>query len=418
MPSTFVGQVQQVFNIDPVTHNVRKEHEQDLLNAYHLYYERLFSFMSRRPHAVVDVRAGEYTNLGYINKDLSPGHFKLANAAPTSSNYNLSVGTPASTCSIDEHHAHATWSKYASQWSLHQSKPPCAFQLPGKSLLPRTKEQSRLNVSGTNLEVWLRSWCSGEAGMHRYCKSQPSKSELDQCAHDMSAHSLWPTGAELLTAAHLFNRSRSLFIGDSTVENKWLYLRDIHGVTSACTKNTTGVCMAGGMDSRESMGPMKCDWRFATKRTDFNFVLWNLGLWHLQLKPNRSGVFPLTFTQYMTNLHTCAQHITKTFPNALIMYKMTNVMCTEKLTVGGAQDAAAAWASKSTYPQYDMQLTAIGTRSLHAAERTLAGQRRIQLIDPHLGGLCHCTGYGDGMHYAPLIPHFICQVSDVLTSTK
>lgn len=159
-----------------------------------------------------------------------------------------------------------------------------------------------------------------------------------------------------------------------------------------------------------------CVWSTYTNRTDFDLVLWNIGLHHLHLEPSRhpAGI-PLTFTEYLSRLRSCATQLRSSFPKAKLVYKMTNDICTSKYTGEYARDAAK-WATRTEDVMYNMQFDDIGVQSLHVAERLVASEFNYSLMDPRVRGHCDCTGSTDGRHYVFLVPQFLHRLYRLLAT--
>ena len=255
-----------------------------------------------------------------------------------------------------------------------------------------------MQVTAAELLSWLSGFCTGAAQGHMYCSLVPTNKSVLDCAHDLSNHSQWPSAQANEATSRWFKNTSALFIGDSTIQNKAYYLYNLLGVQSACRPGTTGVCMA---DARR----LPCVW--STNRSDFDLVVWNLGLHHLHLEPSRHLIHPpLTFTEYLSTLRSCAAKLRSSFPKAKLVYKMTNNICTSKYTDRYARDAANL-AAQTEDIMYNMQFTDIGVQSLHVAERVVASEFNYSLMDPLVRGHCDCTGTSDGVHYAFLIPQFV-----------
>lgn len=246
---------------------------------------------------------------------------------------------------------------------------------------------------------WLSGFCTGNARNRAYCTKAPTGASVLVCARDISKHSQWPSAQANEATSRWFNNTSALFIGDSTIQNKAYYLYTPLGVQHACRPGTAGVCMADARD-------VPCVWSTHTNRSDFDLVLWNIGLHHLHLEPSRHPTSALTFTEYLSTLRSCATQLRSSFPKAKLVYKMTNNICTSKYTGGYAQDAAK-WATQTEDIMYNMQFDDIGVQSLHVAERVVANEFNYSLMDPLVRGHCDCTGSNDGRHYAFLIPQFV-----------
>ena len=266
----------------------------------------------------------------------------------------------------------------------------------------------------TDGPAWYRGFCSDSVtATHAYCQGKaPLDHELDRCVANLQLASLWPPHAELAAAAHWFGTTTAtLLLGDSTIEDKARYLFHPLGVRSAC-HDGPGVCLS-------SFGPIKpqCfkdEWEHApagraTRRKDFGLVVWNIGLHHLHLKPSRVPGGSLNFSTYQANLRRCAGKLRRAFPRALIVYMLTNDICDSRLEGNYSRDIKV-WQTRTEDPDYDMQMSAIGPRALHVAERAAASEFGNVLVDPRTAGRCECTGEQDGRHYAPLIPHFVTRV--------
>lgn len=263
---------------------------------------------------------------------------------------------------------------------------------------------------------WYRSFCSGPGtSTHAYCQGKaPPADELDSCVTNLQLASRWPSQAERAEAARWFGTATAtMFVGDSTIEDKVYYLQHPLGVRSAC-HDGPGVCLS-------SFGPIKpqCyheEWRpehafpgRGTRRKDFGVVVWNMGLHHLHLKPSRVPGGWLNFSTYQANLRRCSNKLRRAFPNALIVYMLTNDICNSRLAGNYSRDIKY-WQTRTEDPDYDMQMSAIGPRALHVAERAVASEFGNVLVDPRTAGRCECTGEQDGRHYPLLIPHFVTRV--------
>ena len=58
-----------------------------------------------------------------------------------------------------------------------------------------------------------------------------------------------------------------------------------------------------------------------------------------------------------------------------------------------------------------MSLTKVGSATLNAVEHLAADARgHLVVQDPHTLGMCSCSDFGDGRHYAPLIQPFVWEL--------
>ena len=267
------------------------------------------------------------------------------------------------------------------------------------------------SLSGAALSAWLTAFCVDEVRERPLCKVKLNETMLQRCAEDLVRNSLWPSDEESSEVGRWFSNTSTLFIGDSTVDQDALYLKQHQRVADACAaKGTPGVCLARcGAKGLPSCSKSPCAFEHATSRRDFGLVVYNTGLHHLHLRPSRTPDRPRAFLEYVDMLRTCLATVRSAFPRAALVYRMTNDVC-ESRYVGPYKRDAAAWATRTEEEGYNMQFTAIGASSLHVAERAVASELEVPIIDPRVAGHCDCTGPGDGRHFAPLIPQYVSRL--------
>lgn len=180
---------------------------------------------------------------------------------------------------------------------------------------------------------------------------------------------------------------------------------------------TPGVCTARidvGCEDCTEKEAISCPWDKVTNRSDFDLVVWNTGLHHLVRDP-KAAKSEASFTRHLDLLRKCARSARAAFPKALLVYKLTNMICSAQFTGELAADVKEWGQATEIQPRlYNMQFDEIGVRSLHVAERVVASEFGMQLLDTHTEGMCDCTGITHGRHYPVLIPHFVVRLHRLL----
>ncbi len=166
-----------------------------------------------------------------------------------------------------------------------------------------------------------------------------------------------------------------------------------------------------------------------SQRRDFDVVFWNYGGLHrLHLLPARPITVPgprgpiqigtlTTSQEYKEGLETCAKVVSERYPNAKIVYVLTNDVCSQNFA-GPYAAAARTWATKQNDPMYDMQMTSVGVRTLRTHERAMARSMGHTVLDPQNDGLCACTAKGDGRHYVDTDPRTLGRLADLVVSYR
>jgi hypothetical protein len=218
---------------------------------------------------------------------------------------------------------------------------------------------------------------------------------LQPCVDNLQRGLLWPRQSSVEAAVEFLSARRLLFLGDSTVQNKWSFLH-ARGVRDVCHADGGGACYT---PLQKTLGG----------RTDFDVVVWNTGLHWLQRPDDRDPMAGHTLAQYATMLCRQAHQLRVTFPGALFVYKLTNSVCVSSF-VGRYARAAAAPARDPAI----LRLGGASVRQMNVAEHAVASQSDMVLLDPRVEGQCNCTGRGDGRHYYALIPNFIVRLHQLV----
>lgn len=121
-----------------------------------------------------------------------------------------------------------------------------------------------------------------------------------------------------------------------------------------------------------------------TNRSDFDLVVWNTGLHHLVRDCPKAAKSEASFTRHLDLLRKCARSARAAFPKALLVYKLTNMICSAQFTGELAANVKEWGQATEIQPRlYNMQFDEIGVRSLHVAERVVASEFGMQLLDTH-----------------------------------
>ena len=247
----------------------------------------------------------------------------------------------------------------------------------------------------------------------------------------------------------VLQRQPTLWIGDSTIEDKVGYLHD-NGVRGACTEGN-GVCLSSycltfpsGAVNRTSSGyygtqfvPHHCKFLETqhlkpSEALRWDAVVWNPASLHaLTFGVHEGSSRPVTgsFDEFYHGVMKCsarlAQALTpQTGSRVPCMMMLSNDICSSHFYGPEARDTAHARRvdySRDPFHMraeeeatYSMQFTGLGVAVVRVAEREAARFHGFDLVSPDTGGACDCSAHGDGRHYTPLIPHFLVRASNQL----
>lgn len=159
-------------------------------------------------------------------------------------------------------------------------------------------------------ELYCKWYHSIGSGYHA-CKAFASPDT--PCKAALRESNLLPSASTLAAALSSLSSISILIIGDSTMLNKFIFLRFL-GLRSSCSGGP-GVCflptygLAGCC-----MHPL---WLKQTKRSDFDVVWWsNAGLHYLHSgersdrSPILAGVLGASMTSFLAELHNCSRSVT------------------------------------------------------------------------------------------------------------
>ena len=124
-------------------------------------------------------------------------------------------------------------------WSVccHQNA-----QTPVSTKQSALKDASKLEQQ---VSTFLRRYCATPSVatalwmVHRGCLSKPAQ-QIARCAQQLNRSGAWPSPLAWNRTRFLFSAHSTLFLGDSTLRNKWAVLHE-DGIRSACV-NGSGVC--------------------------------------------------------------------------------------------------------------------------------------------------------------------------------
>lgn len=254
------------------------------------------------------------------------------------------------------------------------------------------------------------------------CLEEPDN-QIAKCAAQLRATESWPESRVWSAALARYAEAGHavLFIGDSTLRNKWATLLAM-GVPEACTGTGGGVCyLPAGVRHdeicyRRLNASLSAEEQLLRWRTDFDAVVFNSGLKYLEVSSSLGRPSSAAFSTYTQGLETCAHKIAKQFPKAKLVYKLTNAICDDKWDGEYAKRSQALrFADES--PAYATQWGRIGAATLNVAEYVAIGRvapRSWMFIGTRSREHCECTGPRDGRHFLPLIPNFLTRLADKL----
>lgn len=271
----------------------------------------------------------------------------------------------------------------------------------------------------------------------RGCLEEP-EDQIAKCAVQLTASKSWPDNHVWLASLARYAEAGHavLFIGDSTLRNKWATLLAM-GVPEACSGTGGGVCyLPAGVRHdeicwRRLNASLSAEAQLKLWRTDFDAVVFNSGLKYLEVSSSMSRSSSAAFRAYTQGLEDCARKISKQFPKAKLVYKLTNAICDEKwIDTYAKRSQELRKADESA--MYAMQWGRIGAATLNIAEHVaIGGPRSVAEMNVHSNNSklpprswtligtkslehCECTGPRDGRHFLPLIPDFLTRLADKL----
>lgn len=265
----------------------------------------------------------------------------------------------------------------------------------------------------------VRHLCPHGGKWRSGCITAPSAADIQACTRALTKTHLWPSLHTLSAAIEFYKRRNTVFVGDSTVYNKFRYLHEVWAVPQQCdgASYTPGVCM-------KRMYNQSCPLPHAPQR-GVDAVVFGWGLWSLHLHPVRAAVPPdVNVATHYFWLKKCVEDLGAAYPNAAVVLKMTNYICQQRFQVPYSQ-AARRWNPRDeavprpfrpSDSEYLMQLTSVGTQTLNSLEDDVqAFIPTVVLVDSHTSNnTCACTGLGDGRHYVPLVPQFLVSLAAAL----
>ena len=235
------------------------------------------------------------------------------------------------------------------------------------------------------------------------CLSAPA-GQAEACARQMNTSNSWPNQSSLTAARDAFQNMSLLLVGDSTLENKQLFLQRLLHVNDSC-KSGHGSCFIS-VGRHLTRTPKACPNIGGSGRTDFDVIVFNAGMHFLSpFYPNRPS-----FSQYWQSLRSCAQLLMKRYRRSRLVYMLTNRIC-ENQWRGAFAAGAERMRGETETPTYTMQWSDIGVQSVRVAERELARELGWLLLDGHTADHCQCSGLKDGRHFMPLVPNFLARLA-------
>ena len=286
----------------------------------------------------------------------------------------------------------------------------------------------------THRELYCRWYVQIGSG-YKACKAFPSPAA--PCHTALKASKLLPSHSEVEEALQIIKTKSLLIIGDSTMLNKYIFLRFI-GVRSSC-KSGPGVCFL------PTYGLAGCCnhplWDLQTKRTDYDVVWWSNGGLHYLHSGERydkkadgglPGVLGASLTSYLNELHNCSKHLRQRYSKALHIYKLSNWVCSDAFN-GPWRENLHRYVRSPESPKFTLGFNEIGAIALNAAERELGRNGPDGKNDDHglpaytgrydLGqmgpmhvlqdsltsGMCACSC--DGVHFPLIMPALIVQLA-------
>ena len=238
-----------------------------------------------------------------------------------------------------------------------------------------------------------------------------------------------------------------ILFGDSTLRNKYEYLATFGNSTAAkyCVGVCeTTVCYLQGTNAAEKLFGHAIETNNLTsfiRRANKTIVILNFGLHHLHLWPARK-FFSHTISSLERNIRSQLESIYLTLtkaPNKVVMYKMTNAICTDNF-LGSYSNALMEWHDSTThhrdcYAHVQRKLNVDLIEAEEICEHLTFNNTGVQTVNsialkvlttfPEALVLddyaltfnrCTCTAMQDGRHYGPLIPIWWDFVLNILKS--
>eukprot|EP00966_Prymnesium_polylepis_P107914 2498887-Prymnesium_polylepis.1 len=255
--------------------------------------------------------------------------------------------------------------------------------------------------------------CSnGEAG------NVPTMVNETLCAAALAATGRNPNGTELRSAIAAFNSRAVLMIGDSTMENRYDFLRR-SGVHEGCQAGSGVCCLRYDANEycaysrRDSRGhekpingchdirlgppcpflivansttaPPVLRWKHISRPVDsWDGVIFNGGSLHA-LGLGGWSTKQENFDDFYEGLKTCAQRMTATFHGSVRIMALSNSICTGAYR-GPMADYAKQRMQHREETLYSMQMTEAGANSMQLADREAARLASFRLLDSSTDG--------------------------------
>jgi len=233
------------------------------------------------------------------------------------------------------------------------------------------------------------------------------------CAEQLKATDSWPNASALALARSTFFNMSVLLVGDSTLENKQRVLDLVLHVNSSCKRGPGSCFVSLGRHLTRSpkASPSVRDFERSGLRRDFDVVVFNDGMHYLSPHyPNRTS-----FSGYLSQLRDCAGMLTSQYPQARLVYMLTNRICISSWR-GGFFEQAQLMENRTEDLNFNMQWSDIGVQSVRVAEREVAREQGWVLLDGQTAHHCSCSGLKDGRHFLPLVPNFLVRLTRLVKS--
>ena len=241
----------------------------------------------------------------------------------------------------------------------------------------------------------------------------PPGPQMDKCAAQLRTSGAWPSNSKWSQTIARYSSHAVLFVGDSTIRSKWATLRAM-GVPDGCAAGSSGSCFVYSEANCTTFSN-------AALRRDFSAVVFNVGMHYLRNVEGRAT----SWNDYTALLTQCAQRVASAYPQARLVYMLTNSICEDKWD--GPFNAQrkrmrSIEASEATpSDKYLMQWGRIGTDTINMAERVVVpslsngpGGAKWELIATRTREHCDCTAMHDGRHFLPLAPDLLVRLSKKL----